>query len=718
MERTHRWVLGLAFAASLGAGPAPATPTYVAVEAAIARVQDAWAKPGATPDPNAPGWNALFDAIRKDLASYTAARTEDERLRALNHIFQISVALDSVSWAPASEVRFELRNWLRPRVTLAWASRKLVETVRGLPATTDAGSQGNRDRWVRFVGDDLGTALREYEGAGEVRNRRAALAKVHTSLSALQARNQVIAWGPSLELQSAVNDLYNGPNLQATADQATVAPRLANHVVETGPITRNGQTSYVTAGPYLGFGLMASDDGIMFFNRQALSSVTPINGFQQQVESDRQGRKAARLYQFGATSYNQSTLTIIAVLRPSGIQLFPQSTNGVVAGIAAAPQPGKGLARAVASLVGLNRAKITQKVYEGAIDRIRTTVISESRDEAAQRANARAAQTNAQLANVFTGPNSLAVKNLEIDGLRLRSRPEFVLVDGRVRWRGATEQVGAEMPKPSAFAVANSGVSADVHLGSVATNFVRGYFQGEQAQSVKNLMVVTRKPSADSPARSVTPNVDYATFLKAADEARAANNPAVQALRVTRPGRSPEFSVDRNGFLVASVHDFALEVPAPESAAKGGILGPPAKVYRIEAPEGEFAVSFQVLPAGAGQPARLTGKIEGFDPGPRARVLAINDDETKAVPLSAFGTAPVLAVFASKLRGMPIDVPLADLNIPGFVLTSVSPVDPTGWIRVVLTPASAVAAAPALPAAFAPQPVQTLPVTSPQVRQR
>ena len=716
MERTRRWVLGLALAASLGA--APATPTYVAVESAIARVQEAWSKAGATADPNAPGWNALFDAIRKDLASYTAAKSEDDRLRALGHLYQISVALDSVSWAPAAEVRAELRNWLRPRVTLAWASRKLVETVRGLPATTDSTSLGNRDRWVRFVGDDLGAALRDYEGASDVRNRRAALAKFQTALGALQARNQVTAWGPSVELQAAVNDLYNGPNLQATADAASVAPRLANYVAETGVVTRKGQTSYVTAGPYLGFGLLASDDGIMFFNRQALSSVTPINGFQQQLQSDRKGRKAAKLYQFGATSYDQSTLTIIAVLRPTGLQLFPQSTHGVDATVVASPQPGKGLARGIASLIGMNRTKITQKVYEGAIGQIRSSINRESQEEATERSNARAAQTSATLASVLIAPDKLVVKNFEIDGLKLRSRPEFVLVDGRVSWRGATEQVGAEMPKPSSFAAAKSGVSADIHLGSVATNFVRGFFQDESAQSVKNLMVVTRKPSPDAPARAVTPNVDYPAYLKAADEARAANDPAVQAIRLTRPRRSPEFSVDRNGFLVASVHDFALEVPAPESAAKGGVLlGPPAKVYRIEAPEAEFVVSFQVSPASGDQPIRLKGKIEGFDPGPRARIFAINDDESKAVPLLGLNSTPILAVFSAKLKGMPIDVPLANVNIPGFVLTSVSPVDPTGWMRVGLTPAPA-APVRTLPTTPAAEPVQTPPVAPAATRRR
>lgn len=339
--------------------------------------------------------------------------------------------------------------------------------------------------------------------------------------------------------------------------------------------------------------------------------------------------------------------------------------------------------------MGLNQTKITSKVYQGAIGQIQSGVVEGSKEEAAEKAGQKAAQTNAQLAGVFVGSDRLDVKNFEIDGLKLRSRPEFVIVDGKVTWRGAEEQVGAEFPKPTKFQQAQSGISADVHLGSVMTNLARGYLQGDVAQSVENLMVVTKKvPPGTPPAQGIATerNVDFPTFLKAVEEAQKANDPNVMALRVKRPGRSPEFSVDRNGYLVALVHDFQLDVPAPPSAAKGGLSGPPAKVYRMTAPDAEFAISFQVTPATGDVPIKLAGRIEGFDAGPGAEVLAINDDESKAVPLTAFTRTLVLNVFGSRLKGRPIDAPLGDLNFPGFTLTSVSPVDPTGWIRVVLTP--------------------------------
>lgn len=692
MERTYAWTLALV-AGTLGValGAAPATPTYTSIDAKIARVQQAWAAPGATPDPNAPGWNGLFDVVRKELVAYTNAKTEDDGLRALGRLYQISNALNATAWAPAAEIRNELRAWLRPRVALAWASRQLVQSVNGLPAASDAGAQGNRERWVQFVGSDLGNALRDYEGASEVRNRRAALGRVQAALNSLQANNQSSPWGPSIQLQTALNDLFNAPNLQATADAAVVSPRLANYVVESGPITRNGQTAYVTAGPFLGFGLMASDDGIMFYNRQALSSVTPINGFQQQVSRDPQGQRAAKLYQFGATSTDQSVLTVIAVLRPSGIQLFPQSTHNTNATVGSSPQPGKGFPRAIASLIGLNQYKITQKVHEGAIGQIRQQVDQGSREEAAERTAVRAAQTNAQLRNVFVGPNTLAVKDFEVDALRLRSRPEFVIVDGLVKWRGGPNQAGADSPRPSQFLAANSGVSTDVHLPSVATNLAAGYFTTPQLQGVTNVMVQTKDvPPGTPPAQAaqVTQNADFPTFSKAVQDAQAANNPKVQALRLRRPGRAPEFSSDRDGNLVALVYDFALEVPAPPGSAKGGFGTPPAKIYRFEAPNAEFIVSLKMSPDPAGGPARLVARVENFDPGPGNRVIAINDNEDQGVPMNGLAANFAFLAFANRLRGQSFDAPIDRLKLPGFALSTVSPIDPTGWMRVVLTPVS------------------------------
>ena len=705
MRNRGTWLWGMAALALIGA--APAAPSYLGIDRTIEKVRADWTKPGAAPQPNAPGWNAFFDAVRGDLAAYGAAKTDDDRLKFLGRLYQESAALAGVSWAPAGEVREGLRSWLRPRVKLAWAERHLTDAVKALPPAADDAAKGNRDRWVGFVQNDLGTALQSYEGAGTVKERQEALKQVYAALHALDEGNKARPWGYSLALKAALDDLYNRPNLDATADVASLSPALNTNIVTSGPIDFKGQRSYVTAGPKTGFGLLPSGDGILFYNSQALTNVTPISGYQQQVASDPKGKRAAKLYQFNATSTDHAELTITAILRPSGVAVAPSYRHNVAAAVSSNPIQGKGLGRAVASVVGLNQGKITDKVYEASVGKIVQGVADGAAELGQIKAAEGAAQKNAQLANVLVGNNTARVKDVEITGLSLASRTEGAVIGGTVRWLGAPEQVGADAPQPPALETYQGGVTADIHLSSILTNLARGYIQSPNVQGVENLLIVTKKlPPGAPPAEGIatTRNADYATFLKAAEESAAANDPKVLAVRVKRPGRSPEFAADKDGHLVAIVHDFLLEVPAPASAARGGLAGPAARIYRITAPDAEFDIEFHVEPVTPSGPLRLAGKIVGFDPGPKAQVYALNASETEATPLPAFTNSLVLSVFGNKLKGQPIDVPLGNLNLPGFALTGVSPLDPSGWIRFNLMPNGA-------PVAASPAQVATQPAT-------
>ena len=675
------WLMGTATAF----GAAPAAPSYVGVERAIQDVREGWGKPGAEAQPNAPGWNAFFDALRAELQTYCAAADENARLKSLGRIHQFWLALQPVIWHGGSRVRDELHGWMEPRIRLAWAERRLVDHVKSLAPTSDEAIMSNRSRWVAFVNQQLASALHLFDSAGTVADRLEALQKVYGALYALVAKNSVQPWAPSYELQSALNQLYNLPNLDISADVATLAPVLSRNIVETGPVYRKGYVSQVTAGPKTGFGLLASDEGISFYNSQWATSVTPIWDFQQQTEKDRRGRKVAKLYSFSATTHDQFHLTITATLTPNGLKLGPQNQHNVDALIGSLKQPGKGLGRFFLSMLGFNQTKITNKVYEGAIGRMREDVPKEAAEQTAEELAKAQAEQNAKLSQYLIGNNALAFRNLLILGLSLRSRPANALIGGTLQWRGAKDQVGAYVPQPARFAVPASGVSADLHLSSILTSLVRGYLQSDDARSVENLMVVTRKVAPNAPPNEgilLTRNADYAAFLKAVNEARAANDPKIMAVRVKRPGHSPEFGVDAHGFLVALIHDFLLEVPAPASAAKGGIAGPPAQVYRITAPRAEAIISFKITAQTEKEPVRLSGRIEGFDPGPGAQVYAVDQDEPKAVALNAFSSSVILGVFRTKVQGQPIDVPLSQLKLEGFAIRDVSPLDPSGWIRV------------------------------------
>src|SRR5205807_1186671 len=142
---------------------------------------------------------------------------------------------------------------------------------------------------------------------------------------------------------------------------------------------------------------------------------------------------------------DQSHVTVVAVLTPNGLRLGPQAQHNVDMLLTSFKQPGKGLGRFVASLLGFNQTKITQKVYEGAIGKIRDNVIKESTEVAHERSAQAAAEQNSRLAQyLLFGSDAAAFRNLLITGLSLRSRPTNALIGGTLQWRGAAEQVGAD----------------------------------------------------------------------------------------------------------------------------------------------------------------------------------------------------------------------------------------------------------------------------------
>ena len=88
--------------------------------------------------------------------------------------------------------------------------------------------------------------------------------------------------------------------------------------------------------------------------------------------------------------------------------------------------------------------------------------------------------------------------------------------------------------------------------------------------------------------------------------------------------------------------------------------------------------------------------------------MAINDDENQANPLTRIAKAFVMGAIGAKVRGQSIDVTLDQLKLPGFAIRSISPLDPSGWMRVnlVRTATSPAPAVGSLPAAGSPAAVE------------
>jgi hypothetical protein len=658
------------------------------VERTIEEIRKSWSSPGAPPQPNRPGWDALFDAVLADLRSYATSANEDDRLAALDHIYQISRAMAAVSWRPGANLREEIRQWLRPRVRVAWARQRLRDHVKGLPPTTEPKVQANRDRWLDFDKTDLGNALRDYDSAATLSLRHAALERIRESLKSLGDRNRERPWWPSRDLEAAVNDLFNRPNIDVSADFSIVEPLFSANLVTSGPVHRKGYVSQVTAGPKTGFGLLASDDGIAFYNSQALTSVTPIWDFQNQVASNPQGQRAIRLYQFSATTYDWSELTVTTVLKDTGLELYPSYRHAIDAGIGSAPTPGGGLGRAIANLVGMNQSRINSRVYEGSIGQFRQRIPVEALEEAQERIAGELARRNSDLrARGLRGNGELAIRDFVLKQLSLRSRPEAVFVGGLFEWPGAPGQAGADAPVPFALSTVEPGVAARVHLGSLLSSLVAGVYQRDQVQSVDNLMIAIKPMPPGTPPRegvTITKNADFATYAKAVQAARKPKpgSPSVTTMRIMRPKQPPEFATDARGFLVVMIHDLELEVPAPEEEAKGGMVGAAAKIYLLKMPQAEIAFSYKV-DSPKPDSLLLHAKVEEFSPGANAQVLAITDDETKGVPLSRFSTGLVIATVGTRLRmQQPVEQALDQLDLRGFKISSLSALDPSGWVRV------------------------------------
>ncbi len=687
MKRTRAWTCLLAalmVAAGLVAAPAP--PSYVGVASKIDRIQKDWRTANYTEadNPYGGGWDQFFGAVSQELDRYCRSNSIDERVQALNRLYQYSQSMANVTWPRAVEIREEVRAWMRPRIALAWAEYRVLEGISAIPED----QQANREKWQSFIETDLRPALHQFEAAETVVGRLDAHQRVQAVLDALAESNQVKPWSKSYSLQQAVADLYNVPNLEVTVDRSTVTSAVSkNGIVEAGPIFFKGQWSYVTPGPITGVGFVPTSDGIQLSISQAMTSVTPIVGFNQQVAQDPEGQRATKMYHFDATSQNNAVLTMTVLFRvATGIQLAPSYQHGISAVIRSQPVEGNGMTRAIATLIGMGQQKITNKVYEGAIGQIREQVVEGASELAGIKASEKAAEYNAKLQQFVVDPKTIASKGYGVTDLQFQTLANYAQIQGMVVYLDAPGRRGGTLPQPwSLTRPSNGGVTIDVHLPSVASNIAKGLMEDSVARDVQNIMVVTTKnvDNPTVPGVSTQKNAGFADFLAKVKETRGGGGGSA-AIRLFKPEKPIEASTDADGHLVLVVPDFAIDVPAPEQATKGGALtGPPAQIYRIKADRAEFTIEVSIQPPVENSPARIVGKILGFDGGPNLQVLAINEDEAQPVTLSALTGRIIATGFGAQLSRIPIDQPIKQLANAPVELVDSTPLDPTGWMRLV-----------------------------------
>ncbi len=124
----------------------------------------------------------------------------------------------------------------------------------------------------------------------------------------------------------------------------------------------------------------------------------------------------------------------------------------------------------------MDQDKITEKVKEGALPEFQQRIPQEAAEETQERIAVEKAQRNADLRSKYLiGNDTAAVRDFLIRQLSMKSRPEAIFVGGRFEWRGAPDQHGADTPQPPKLASTfDPGVTADLHLGSLATSAASG----------------------------------------------------------------------------------------------------------------------------------------------------------------------------------------------------------------------------------------------------
>ena len=477
------------------------------------------------------------------------------------------------------------------------------------------------------------------------------------------------------------------PNLAVVADLASLRPALEQTFITDGPITRKGYTSQITAGPRSGFGLISSDDAIVFYNKQKLSGITPIWDFQQKLMEQPMGCIIGKIYEFHATTTDRAEATLVVAIRNDGMSITPSNTHNIGLEIWSIPQPCSQAARCALAALCLTQQKINRLIWQNALPEVEKNAVKEAQEESQERADKEAAERNIELKRYLLGTGQARYEDLRIDGLTLQTRPAFVRGGGTLGHIAGHAPFGADAAKPAALSLPEPGVTLDVHLSSVLSNLLRGSFVGERYGSVSNVMVVSKNIPAGAPRSSAfeaTLNADDATYRKAVDAAVAVNDPKALAVRIRRPSRCPEVGVDATGKLIFVIDDLGVELSVPPDTPRNG-LPPAAKILRLAAKRVEVAVNFLVTARTEKEPVRLDGEIASIDVGPLAdlRAEAIDKDD-KATNLTEFDKALLVGDLRAQAQGQKVDIPLSNLKLEGFAIQSITPLDPSGWVRAVL----------------------------------
>ena len=654
-------VMGIELASAASAA-APATPSYQGVERTIQVDPSSLVEPGAAAQPNRPGWDALFDALLDDLR--LTPRPKARRIVWQRWITSIRSRASghgrlAAGREPARGSQAVASAPGPPGVGQAPAERDGCKPCRP-PAIPNV--QANRSRWVDFVQNDLGNALRDYDAAATVAQRRPLCTAFMSRSSSLAERK------PEAALVAVVGARGRG--------QRPVQPAQSRHRgrCEHRRAALQRQPGRDRAGPAQGIRLAGHrrpQDRLRPAAQRRRHRVLQQSAVHQRdadlglSEPDRRGPAgpgAAKLYQFSATTYDWAELTITTVLKAPVSDLAvlhaTRSTRpslGADRGWRAGPRdrrpdrdgPGEDQRR---------RSTKGRSASSGSRSR------SRPRRKAQERIAAETAKRNADLrakglvGNDTVGdprfPDHAALAAVAARG-RLRRRPLPVA-------QAHPGKLGADAPQPRKLATTRtrrhgrrpSRLAAGQPGGRASTS-------ASKVRSVKNLMIVIKDVPPGTPPRDAvkSPRMSISRpIAKAVDDAR---KPKPGSPKDDRPADHPPAAAARvqhrcPGVPGRLIHDLQLDVPAPEEEAKGGIVGAAAKIYRIKMPLAEVALSYQV-DSSTPDALQLQAKVEDFNSGHQRGSAGDHRRRNQGRCPLAFSAAFVLGAIGGKIRTQPID---------------------------------------------------------------
>lgn len=627
--------------------------------------------------------------LQTDLKKLVTTKDLDARVAAYESLEQQAAWFESQSAESASvETGKALARWVEPRLKAIRYAVSARDTVNRV----DSGLTPEYKEVYNTLVLPLVDSLEQYEAADKVGLRFDAREKVRALVSKLSDKLTELNWPDAGKIIEAIESRWESPNLLITVSAEGLKPLLDRSIVNNEAIQYKGRVSYVTPGDRQGYGLIPSDDSLAFYVRQAMTSVTPVTDFEQQVQSNQGGRILTRAYALGNTIQNDSILTMSFAVRPTGVAMTPSYENNVQPQLSIAPRQGGGLTRMVMGIAGMSQQRVVNEIYNRSIGQIQSETAVNSKELGQLRANEAASELNDSLKSFARSEDSLAFDKIVAERIKTRTEPTHIHAETRVLYdvKGIRSIGPLDVPPPL-DPVDDRYITAALHVPNVMENLAANFFE-EISKRGKATIAFLPDNDGDGALEVEIQSGQELLHMAVGESLRITKEPKgaklasgapFGAITISEQKLVPHFSMDDKGHLVMLFKAFKMDIAAPAlTMFSDGRLG---GAIRIDSPGAELDMEIINLPASGGQPERLALKVHSFQLDPRSKIYAYTEAGKEPTELSAFRKATVLAAASGFLASRPLDLPLDALRFGDKVkVVKVAPIGKLGWYQFVV----------------------------------